>query len=307
MSRFNEFAQQFQCSSTLVGSFPEPVPGDTVIPTWAYLNLTANDKFDASRAQDVASQRTFFETTRLDIPVTYASWSRSCISDHRVRIRVFAAINYDIVISSCISRDHRSIFYVGGGSGFGFSDSVCYQTYTHLIRDRYDPTYSRIEFQPLICWGSPADESYSGRFSCHAIGGYGRIVNKSPHFPYDIAFVYHSGFLRIQPHHGSHRWINNCGWRDSIVRYFDLSGLPQPPQACWGTPVTSAAFVPFRSLHAGEAPSSAQGTVMRTFSSEDLKLYDPDDPSTYPPSLNEISRSRKPTSPGRNTEIVHIH
>ncbi|KAI9063449.1 hypothetical protein FKP32DRAFT_717151 [Trametes sanguinea] len=55
---FSEYANSFQCSSTVSGSFPEVLPSDTPIPPWAYLDPTSDGNFDLAEAEAVADAPT---------------------------------------------------------------------------------------------------------------------------------------------------------------------------------------------------------------------------------------------------------
>ncbi|KAH9894141.1 hypothetical protein C8Q73DRAFT_505165 [Cubamyces lactineus] len=47
---FSDFADSFSCTSTVEGQFPETIPPGTPIPSWAYLPLTGN-QFDVAGAE----------------------------------------------------------------------------------------------------------------------------------------------------------------------------------------------------------------------------------------------------------------
>ncbi|KAI0352719.1 hypothetical protein OH77DRAFT_754376 [Trametes cingulata] len=51
------FVQYMRCSGFAVQSYPMPIPSDTQIPAWAYLDLTENDSFDVEAAQFIAAER----------------------------------------------------------------------------------------------------------------------------------------------------------------------------------------------------------------------------------------------------------
>ncbi|OSD08341.1 hypothetical protein PYCCODRAFT_11774 [Trametes coccinea BRFM310] len=283
---FNEFAQQFQCSSTLVGSFPEPVPGDTVIPTWAYLNLTTNDKFDSSLAQEVASQPTAVsESSESSLPSTTTSSSRPVspgttgASSTSAAARTSASATVSATRPTPTSSGTDTTQPIAGSSSSPSSAGVLQPT-TPITTD-----------SPAAPSAASGGSSTNPHISHTTSPASTTPASSSSHTTAVIAGSTIAGgaiaLFAILTCLACHNRRKLAGVHSSQARLLSRAG-----------PYT---------VTAGEAPSSAQDTVLRTFSSEDLKLYDPDDPSTYPPSLNEISRFRKPTSPGRNTEIVHIH
>ncbi|KAI0334892.1 hypothetical protein GY45DRAFT_1059901 [Cubamyces sp. BRFM 1775] len=53
---FSDYASSYDCESTSIGSFPEPIPSGTVVPGWAYLPLANDGKLDMTKAQDEANE-----------------------------------------------------------------------------------------------------------------------------------------------------------------------------------------------------------------------------------------------------------